>query len=131
MSKTFYISSSSHPDNLPAVKSLAAELKKLGYVWDFDWVTNVEKERAEPGSGLPSQDVIELDLMAAAHTDLFVFLDSSYQSRGGMMEYGVRLLTGTIMHIGVQDSGYLFFTSYRVKHHDSVERFLEYLRATH
>ncbi len=128
MGNSFYISSSSHPTNLPRLEVLASELKDLGYEWYFDWITNIRRREAGEAH-MSGDDLSEADIQAAAHADLFVFVDSTIPSKGGNMEYGVRLYTGYVHHIGCMESDYLFYKSYRVKHHASVADFLTWVKS--
>ena len=108
---TFYISSSAK--NISRVQDLAS---KLPGVWHFNWVENVL-------SGGKNADAAKLDLEAARDCDLFVFLDSPHHTKGGMMEYGVRLISGGVVHhIGCVED-YLFFKN--SVHHADIDSFLE------
>lgn len=120
--RDFYVSSSSHRDNLPAVMALMTSIEELGLKNKYDWTSNFNSS----GQRDEQQNIID-DIDGAASAALFVFLDSDHWSRGGMMEYGIRLFTGYVHHIGCRDPGYLFFRSYKVKHHTTTVEFLEWL----
>jgi hypothetical protein len=126
--RTFYISSSSHPSNLPRVERLVKLLRGLGLSWynGFDWTVGLQEESRYSEEELTLR--CEADIQGAAHADLFVFLDSQYHSRGGCMEYGIRLYTGYVHHVACSDRKYLFYRNYRVRHHDDVESLLLWLQ---
>ncbi len=117
--RTFYISSSSHPDNLDKVLLLAARLIDAGLVWHYNWVEEVVAVRR--GKVANIQEGIRADLEAARDCDLFVFLDSPHMSRGGMIEYGVRLLDGKVHHIDAVEPDYFFFQLDSVTHYNMEE----------
>lgn len=118
---THYISASSNPDIRGEVEDLAFA---LGSDWclDHDWTECFDEPVANPSI------LAHLDLECAVRADIFIFLDSEYFSRGGMMEYGARLAAGKpVLHVGCLDLGYLFFQHQLVTHFESPTALLSYL----
>lgn len=111
MTKTFYIASSSCPDNIPIVRDLAAKMEALGWEWAFDWTQVVEGQVNE--AEFPA--AAEVDIEAARSCDLFVLLRTDPLSRGAQIEVGVGLGTKQRIHII-----HRMIPNYFFYHHDLV-----------
>lgn len=93
MSKTFFISSSSHEDQRPIVQALAKRLKqKFGWRWYFDWTQGFEEENNYPRHELIHRAT--QDLAASVDADIFIWLESPVISLGSNREFGARIGTG-------------------------------------
>lgn len=121
MSKTFYIASSSEPENLPSVRTLAAELEARGYVWSFDW-TEVVEGQLDPAEWPPAAEV---DINAARSCDLFILLRNERPSKGAHVELGTRLGVKRTVHLITRHTQRHFFYYHDlVTCYDTVEQFL-------
>lgn len=123
----FYLSASS--SDLDLVRSVMRRFEGLGLVNSLDWT----KSFGRVLSSEDEQSIITEDLYWAVRADLFVFLDTPIVSMGAMMEYGARLCAGYVHHIGVGSGccpGYLFFKSYKVKHHANVDEFISWIQGS-
>lgn len=118
---TFYIASSSDPDNIPVVRALADELQVRGWSWTFDWTSAFDSEPEQDHEKIAA--AAEVDIEAARSADLFIFLRAPVISRGSHIELGVRLGTKQQIHL-IGGAAYFFFHHELIKSYGNEQEFL-------
>ena len=106
--KTFYIASSSDPENVKEVRQLASTLEReFEMKWEFDWTISVSTEE-NPAKTMNPAGAVE-DIRAAIDADLFIFLVTERISRGAHIELGARLAVGKEAHVVLRGNEPYFF----------------------